>query len=233
MKSDYGAARRVAFWKKLFLSGAALSAAIASGGSVHAQVYTNYNGDKTSDYNAAVASWSGAFGSTTDWGLAGINAQYAYALGYSTTGVKLGAVDPGASQSQEEFSAAYDAVAEAERNSAFDRVRAIGSNWGSPTSAGNEDTLTDLLVAYARVNGVEKAGLDAVTGVAPKHDVLMVWPTGDGKAANGNTTSMLPYSRPDIEKYWIAVASRTQTGEIASKSVRRRQVLVHHFSRDG
>ncbi|MHC2331097.1 autotransporter domain-containing protein [Bradyrhizobium sp. USDA 4454] len=75
-----------------------------------AQTYTNYDGTKTSDMNAALATWVNApefkynsWPIQGDWGLAAMNAQYAYVLGFSGKGVKLGSVDSGLFTAHEEF----------------------------------------------------------------------------------------------------------------------------------
>jgi len=80
-----------------------------------AQSYTNYDGSKTNDLNAALTTWTSnpEFKYKTinptraplqgDWGLAAMNAQYAYVLGFSGAGVKLGSVDSGLLLTHEEF----------------------------------------------------------------------------------------------------------------------------------
>ncbi len=80
-----------------------------------AQSYTNYDGSKTNDLTAALATWTSnpefQYKSVNprqaplqgDWGLAAMNAQYAYVLGLSGAGVKLGSVDSGLLLTHEEF----------------------------------------------------------------------------------------------------------------------------------
>jgi|GEM_PF-1283115 len=68
-----------------------------------AQAYTNYDGSKTNDLKAAVATWAGNAEFNKDWGAGGMNAQYAYALGYSGASVKIGAVDSGIQMTHQEF----------------------------------------------------------------------------------------------------------------------------------
>lgn len=70
---------------------------------VGAQPYFNYDGTQASDYAAAAASWVNAGEFTSDWGLKAMNAQYAYALGYSGKGVNVGAVDSGLRLTHQEF----------------------------------------------------------------------------------------------------------------------------------
>ncbi|CUI72859.1 Extracellular serine protease precursor [Achromobacter xylosoxidans] len=53
--------------------------------------------------DAAVASWAGHPEFRADWGLGAMKAQYAYALGLSGAGVKLGAVDSGYLPTHQEF----------------------------------------------------------------------------------------------------------------------------------
>ena len=75
-----------------------------------AQTYFNYDGTTTSSLNSALATWTSAAEFAYkkspiqgDWGLAAMNAQYAYAFGYNGAGVKIGAVDSGLLLSHEEF----------------------------------------------------------------------------------------------------------------------------------
>jgi outer membrane autotransporter protein len=68
-----------------------------------AQSYINYDGSKTSDLNAAVATWATNAEFKSDWGLGTMNAQYAYAMGFSGQGVKLGSVDSGYLVTHQEF----------------------------------------------------------------------------------------------------------------------------------
>ncbi len=58
-----------------------------------AQSFVHYDGSRSNDRDAAVASWAAADEFNGDWGLAAMNAQQAYAAGLSGRGVKLGAVD--------------------------------------------------------------------------------------------------------------------------------------------
>lgn len=75
-----------------------------------AQTYVNYDGTRTSDEKAAVASWANHPEFKADWGLGAMNAQYAYARGLSGAGVKLGAVDSGYLPTHQEF-ASRDVIA--------------------------------------------------------------------------------------------------------------------------
>ncbi|WP_084319927.1 S8 family serine peptidase [Herbaspirillum huttiense] len=68
-----------------------------------AQSFVNYDGSTTTDAAAALASWTGNKEFQTDWGLGAMNAQYAYAAGFSGLGIKLGAVDSGLLLSHAEF----------------------------------------------------------------------------------------------------------------------------------
>lgn len=68
-----------------------------------AQTYVNYDGTRTNNEQAAVASWANHPEFKGDWGLGAMNAQYAYARGLSGAGVKLGAVDSGYLPSHQEF----------------------------------------------------------------------------------------------------------------------------------
>jgi Subtilase family. len=68
-----------------------------------AQSFVNYDGSTTTDSAAALASWTGNKEFQTDWGLGAMNAQYAYAAGFSGLGIKLGAVDSGLLLSHAEF----------------------------------------------------------------------------------------------------------------------------------
>jgi len=60
-----------------------------------AQSYLNYDGSRSGDLGAAAATWVNAAEFRSDWGLGALNAQFAYALGFSGAGVKTGAVDSG------------------------------------------------------------------------------------------------------------------------------------------
>ena len=68
-----------------------------------AQSYVNYDGSRTNDFNAAVATWANNAEFKSDWGLGAMNAQFAYALGFSGNGVKLGSVDSGYLTTHQEF----------------------------------------------------------------------------------------------------------------------------------
>nr|WP_198984955.1 S8 family serine peptidase [Herbaspirillum sp. ASV7] len=68
-----------------------------------AQSFINYDGVRTDDRNAAVATWAGADEFKADWGLGAMNAQHAYAAGFSGGGIKLGAVDSGLRLTHQEF----------------------------------------------------------------------------------------------------------------------------------
>ncbi|WP_258398559.1 S8 family serine peptidase [Herbaspirillum rubrisubalbicans] len=68
-----------------------------------AQSYVNYDGSSSTDVAAAVASWATNTEFKTDWGLGAMNAQYAYAAGFSGLGIKLGSVDSGLLQTHAEF----------------------------------------------------------------------------------------------------------------------------------
>lgn len=69
------------------------------------QPYVRYDGSETADHAAALSSWTGAAEFKSDWGLAGMKAEYAYARGLSGAGVRLGAVDSGFLPSHQEFAA--------------------------------------------------------------------------------------------------------------------------------
>ncbi|WP_443115190.1 S8 family serine peptidase [Herbaspirillum seropedicae] len=71
--------------------------------SASAQSYVNYDGTSTADSSAALATWTGNTEFKTDWGLGAMNAQYAYAAGYTGQGIKLGAVDSGLLLTHSEF----------------------------------------------------------------------------------------------------------------------------------
>jgi outer membrane autotransporter protein len=68
-----------------------------------AQAYVNYDGSRTNDVNAATRSWTEAAEFKLHWGLGAINAQHAYAAGFSGAGVKIGAVDSGYLATHREF----------------------------------------------------------------------------------------------------------------------------------
>ncbi|WP_299538209.1 S8 family serine peptidase [uncultured Herbaspirillum sp.] len=68
-----------------------------------AQSYVNYDGSTSTDAAAAVASWADNKEFKTNWGLGAMNAQYAYAAGYTGLGIKLGSVDSGLLLTHAEF----------------------------------------------------------------------------------------------------------------------------------
>ena len=68
-----------------------------------AQSYLNYDGSRSGDLGAAAATWANAAEFKSDWGLGALNAQFAYALGFSGAGVKTGAVDSGYLPTHQEF----------------------------------------------------------------------------------------------------------------------------------
>lgn len=69
----------------------------------YGQPYVAYDGSKTENMGTAVASWASHPEFRADWGLGAMKAQYAYALGLSGAGVKLGAVDSGYLPTHQEF----------------------------------------------------------------------------------------------------------------------------------
>ncbi|MBG7622445.1 S8 family serine peptidase [Herbaspirillum sp. AP02] len=98
-------ARKVAptFRKQQLYCAVLMTLAPALGMTASAQSFVNYDGTRTDDKNAAVASWAGAEEFKSDWGLGAMNAQHAYAAGFSGRGVKLGAVDSGLRLTHQEF----------------------------------------------------------------------------------------------------------------------------------
>jgi len=68
-----------------------------------AQSFVHYDGSRSNDRDAAVSSWVVAGEFKADWGLGAMNAQHAYAAGFSGRGVKLGAVDSGLLLTHQEF----------------------------------------------------------------------------------------------------------------------------------
>ncbi|MBB6576013.1 autotransporter-associated beta strand protein [Comamonas odontotermitis] len=63
--------------------------------SATAQVYTNYDGSPNTDLAAAAQTWADHGEFKGDWGLGAMNAQFAYARGFSGKDVKVGSVDSG------------------------------------------------------------------------------------------------------------------------------------------
>ncbi|MFP3686438.1 hypothetical protein SB847_22315, partial [Bacillus sp. SIMBA_026] len=57
-----------------------------------------------------MATWANHPEFKADWGLGAMNAQHAYALGFSGAGVKLGAVDSGYLSSHQEFAGRVNAL---------------------------------------------------------------------------------------------------------------------------
>ncbi|UIN19990.1 S8 family serine peptidase [Herbaspirillum frisingense] len=68
-----------------------------------AQSFVNFDGSRTNDKEAAAATWANAEEFKSNWGLGAMNAQHAYAAGFSGRGIKLGAVDSGLLLTHEEF----------------------------------------------------------------------------------------------------------------------------------
>ncbi|WP_130364431.1 autotransporter serine protease, partial [Variibacter gotjawalensis] len=308
MKTIYGAVRRIALWKIVLAGSAALGTLLLTGAVSRAQTFMNYDGTTTSDYSAAVAAWANAAEFKKNWSLNAMNAQYAYTLGFSANGVKLGAVDSGIAVTHPEFVnrgvsaiaisgtydsdgqqldgsgrswkkgdafnavpgthipavnddhgtlvsghimaandgtnimgvafnskyyltnsngndgsiygsnmdynyfyAAYSSVALKDRGAGNDRVRVINTSWGSPVSGENYDTLDGVRNGYFSLFQADKpieqrklTWLDAAAKVAQEYDVLMVWANGNTGYKNGTPRAVLPYFRPELEKYWIA-----------------------------
>lgn len=306
-----------------------------------AQSYVNYDGSKASDLNAALATWTenpefkytapGLFQTAPvqgDWGLGAMNAQYAYTLGYSGKGVKLGSVDSGLLLSHEEFARRgnvtaitisgtylndgsqidvggltwkagdtfstpgswngaadlanhvgkndnhgshvsgtiaaakngldangqgmmgvafgssyyitnsngtdgsiygsnmdYNYFYEAYGQLAKAGVRVINSSWGTPDSKDNVTTPGGMLAAYRNVERMDASGastkkswLDAAIDVSKQTGAIQVFAAGNKGYANPNIRASVPYFRPDIEKYWVAVAAVSQDLTLASFS---------------
>ncbi|MGW8305630.1 MAG: autotransporter domain-containing protein [Achromobacter pulmonis] len=279
-------------------------------GNAQAQPYVNYDGTRTHDLKAAVATWADNPEFKADWGLAAMNAQYAYARGFSGAGIKLGSVDSGYQPTHQEFAGRHftsirvngqylNDGSQLDGNGlawhagdAFDRdgiyinrsdsaklisandnhgnhvsgtiaaarngkgmmgvafnsiyytsntngtdgsiygsnmdynyfkaaygnlaaagVRAINSSWGSPPSADDYDSISGFSRAYLRINGAgKKTWLDAAADVARGYGVLHVWANGNAGAANSSIRAGVPYFRPDIERFWIAVTGLDQRG---------------------
>ncbi len=276
-----------------------------------AQTYVNYDGTRTNDENAAVASWAKQPEFKADWGLDAMNAQYAYARGLSGAGVKLGSVDSGYLPTHQEFARRGVIALEVKgtyRNDgdqldgsqlswragdAFDRpgdyisktdlarktgandnhgnhvsgtiaaakngqgmmgvsfgsqyyttnsngtdesiygsnmdynyfkaaygnlaaagVRVINSSWGSPPGADDYGSVEGFTQAYLRLNGAgKKTWLDAAADVSLQYGTLQVWANGNAGAKNSSIRAGVPYFRPEIEKYWIAVTGLKQSGD--------------------
>lgn len=295
--------------REVLLGGVAAGALAASSSGAPAQSYRNYDGLTTTDLSAATATWTNAAEFKADWGLGAMNAQYAYAFGFSGLGVKLGSVDSGYRPTHQEFAsrgvtpititgtyandgrqytgtsfvwtagspfsvagtgnyvgssgapgfndnhgnhvlgtigaarnglgmmgvafnsalfttntngtdssiygsnmdynyfkAAYGALADA-------GVRAINSSWGSPPRADSYATVSGVIRAYAASNGTgNRTWLDAAAETAQR-DVLMVWANGNARVSNGTIRAVLPYFRPELEKYWVAVTGLDWWGD--------------------
>lgn len=63
--------------------------------SASAQAFTNYDGSANTDLAAAAQTWADHGEFKGDWGLGAMNAQFAYARGFSGKDVKVGSVDSG------------------------------------------------------------------------------------------------------------------------------------------
>lgn len=286
-------------------------------GAAHAQAYIHYDGSKSSDYAAAVGSWANAAEFQSDWGLAAMNAQHAYARGFSGAGVKVGAVDSGYLPTHQEFAGRgvtavtvsgtyldagrqgslsgvpiiggvfwragdafnvtgvyhattdlpnfvgindnhgnhvsgtiaagkngvgmmgvafgsqyytsnsngtdsnsdygsnldYNYFKAAYGNLAAAGVRVTNTSWGSPPLIDNYQTLAGFTDAYTSLNSAgKKTWLDAAADVAQQYGMLNVWAAGNAGTANVSTRAGLPYFRPELEKYWVAVTGLTATG---------------------
>ncbi len=104
------------------------------------------------------------------------------------------------------FKAAYGSLAAA-------GVRAINSSWGTPPPADNYRSISGFTDAYRRISTAgKKTWLDAAADVARESGVLHVWANGNAGAANASVRAGVPYFRPDLEKYWIAVTGLDQSG---------------------
>jgi outer membrane autotransporter protein len=101
------------------------------------------------------------------------------------------------------FKEAYGVLA---RNGA----RVINSSWGqeSPT-AGDYGTLQGITRLYGTFSG-KKTFLDAAAEVSQQYGTIQAWANGNEGRDNPRAVSSLPYFRPEIEKYWIAVTGVTK-----------------------
>ncbi|MCR6475860.1 autotransporter-associated beta strand repeat-containing protein [Variovorax sp. ZS18.2.2] len=265
--------------------------------------YFNADGSRTNDLEAAAKTWrTPEF--LQDHALGGVKAEYAYARGFTGTGVKIGMVDSGAlanhPQLQGQFTpltvtgiygadgaqldgsgktwkkgdafsvfgnydpfindshgtaaagemvakrnATGDAATDRMHGIAFDAhlysansggtdstvfgpdvdyayfkeaygvlarngARVVNSSWGqeSPT-AGDYGTLQGITRLYGTFAG-KKTFLDAAAEVSQEYGTIQSWANGNERRNNPRAVSSLPYFRPEIEKYWIAVTGVTK-----------------------
>lgn len=104
-------------------------------------------------------------------------------------------------------------------------VRVINSSWGSPDGKDSTSMLSGMMAAYRNVGSIgasgvstKKSWLDAAMDVSKKTGVIQVFAAGNKTYANPNLRASLPYYRPDVEKYWVAVAALKRDLTLASFS---------------
>ena len=104
------------------------------------------------------------------------------------------------------FKEAYGA---ASRNGA----RVVNSSWGQEYSkAGDYGTLAGLINLYGTF--LEKRTfLDAVDEVSSKYKTIQVWANGNEARNNPRAVASLPYFRPGLEQYWVAVTGVDMDGK--------------------
>ncbi|MGO4447437.1 autotransporter domain-containing protein [Phyllobacterium sp. TAF24] len=154
-------------------STAFLIAAACSG--AHAQqanaIYVNADGSKTSDLEAAAATWRADKEFQANWGVGAMKAEYAYARGITgydaTTGkrVKIGIVDSGFYNPHSEFSptSRYHAVFAKDPNAAPDpnNPDGVSGNWISGVNDSHGTKVTGVISAARNGTGVQGVAFDA------------------------------------------------------------------------
>ncbi len=84
-------------------------------------------------------------------------------------------------------------------------VRIINSSWGNPPAIDNYDSKEGLFASYGRLSA-QKSWLDGAAEVAQQYGLIQVWASGNAGAANPSIRAALPYFRPELEPYWLAVS---------------------------
>ncbi|MEP7457036.1 autotransporter domain-containing protein [Phyllobacterium sp. SB3] len=106
----------------------------------------------------------------------------------------------------------YDYFKEAYSVASRNGARVVNSSWGQEYSkAGDYGTIAGLTNLYSMFFG-KKTFLDAVDEVSTQYKTIQVWANGNEGRNNPRAVASLPYFRPGLEKYWIAVTGVDKNG---------------------
>ncbi|UGX87645.1 autotransporter domain-containing protein [Phyllobacterium meliloti] len=92
-------------------------------------------------------------------------------------------------------------------------VRVVNSSWGqAPDDSGENNTPAGMVRNYKTFSG-KKTYLDSVAEVSQQYSTIQTWANGNSRFNNPDTSSNLPYFRPEIEQYWISVTGVDKDGK--------------------